>query len=230
MKKTNDESEAAFKLAGFAFVVALVLLSAVQWLVFGWIAVRDHRALMARYGVETPGSSTRRINDFDSVYSPVAVITFGPTLLLFLMVFLLNSITSGPLTWPERISSSALLALLGALWIWWTPILFRWLAIAHFGVAIDPAGDRIAFSCDQQSYDIQDYLKLRFVYDLARMDEVHLSEIERMTRQTGSDLFIHGAFGSRRIRFTKKQKRDECTYAIHGSQRSRAPMPVEFGV
>ena len=120
-------------------------------------------------------------------------------------------------------------ALLGALWLWLTPILFRWLAVAHFGVAVDPTGDRIAFSYDQQSYDIDDYLKLRFVRDLPRMDEVRLSEIGRMTRQGGSDLFLHGSFGSRRIRFTKKQKRDECIWAIRNSGLSSAPMPVEFG-
>lgn len=229
-KKSHDGSEAASEFAGLVVVVALICLSAVQWLVFGWMTVRTHRRLMKRYAVGSPGSTTRRINDFNSVRYPLGAITLGPSLLLVFMFLLLVDIINSSATRPSVIYAAVLLALFGALWAWWTPILFRWLAVAHFGVAIDPAGDRIAFPCDQQSYDIQDYLKLRFVSDLPRMDEVRLSEIERMTRQAGSDLFIHGAFGSRRIRFTKKQKRDECIYAIHGSKRSRATMPVEFGV
>ena len=229
-QRSDDEREAAIQFIGLAMAAALICLSAVQWLVFGWITVQTHRQLMKRYAVGSPGSTTRRINDFDSVRYPLGVITLGPSVLLAFMFFLVANITSGSLTRPGVIFATGLLVALGGLWLWWTPILFRWLAVAHFGVVVDPAGDRIAFVCDQQSYDIQDYLKLRFVSDLPRMDEVRLSDIERMTRQEAFDLFIHGAFGSRRIRFTKKQKRDECIYAIHGSKRSRAAMPVEFGV
>lgn len=65
-------------------------------------------------------------------------------------------------------------------------------------------------------------------YGWARMDEVRLSEIGRITRKAGADLYIHGSFGSRRITFTNKQKRDECIYAITSSGRTAATVPVEF--
>ena len=34
------------------------------------------------------------------------------------------------------------------------------------------------------------------------------------TRETGVNFYIHGDFGSRKINFTTKQKRDECLMAL----------------
>ena len=114
------------------------------------------------------------------------------------------------------------------LWILLNIILFKWLAVAHFGVIVDPGNDRIVFRYDQESYDLIDYIKLRFISDLPRLDEVRLSEIGRITRKRGDDLFLLGVFGSRRITFSNKQKRDECIFAIQNSGRTSAHVPVEF--
>jgi hypothetical protein len=57
-----------------------------------------------------------------------------------------------------------------------------------------------------------------------------LSDIGRITRKIGYDLYLSGSFGSRRITFTNKQKRDECIYAIQNSGRTSAKVPVEFGI
>ncbi len=60
----------------------------------------------------------------------------------------------------------------------------------------------------------QDFFRLKWFFDLMRLDVVKLGEIEKMTRQSGVKLFIHGAFGTIGLRFSSKQKRDECISAI----------------
>ena len=37
---------------------------------------------------------------------------------------------------------------------------------------------------------------------------------ESISREKGKILFIHGEFGTRKIEYMTKQKRDECLYAI----------------
>lgn len=92
-----------------------------------------------------------------------------------------------------------------------------WIAAVYFGTIVDPTKDRVVFQVDQESYDLMDYLKLQFIRDLPEFDTVPISAIKRITRQYGTNLYIMGDFGSRRISFVHKQKRDECIYAITSS-------------
>ena len=172
--------------------------------------------------------SAQRINDFAAVRKPFTAILFGSTPVLLLYWMLATWVTK------ESAAIATLILLLASplllLWLWLSVIFFRWLAVAHFGVVVDPENDRIVFQFDQESYDLMDYLKLKFIRDLPRMDEVRLSDIGRITRKFGWDLYILGSFGSRRITFTNKQKRDECIYAIQKSGRTSAKVPIEFGI
>lgn len=70
------------------------------------------------------------------------------------------------------------------------------------------------FPKDMANYSISDYLNFKFVTELGHMEEVPLSQIRRITRQAGKQLFVHGKFGSRGMKFSNKQKRDECLSAI----------------
>ena len=93
--------------------------------------------------------------------------------------------------------------------------LARHLAVMYLGVVADKSKDTLIFPFDMQSYTIADYLGLRFLYDFCRVDSVPLGSIEKMTRgRRGKDLYIHGAFGSRGITMSNKQKRDECLAMI----------------
>jgi hypothetical protein len=85
---------------------------------------------------------------------------------------------------------------------------------SYFGVLIDIRKDRMVMPKDMANYSIADYLQLKFIRELGKMEEVPLSQIKRITRQGGTALFIHGKFGSRGIKFSIKQKRDECMSAI----------------
>ena len=91
----------------------------------------------------------------------------------------------------------------------------RHMAVLYLGVIGDKENDRVYFPYDMQSYTISDYITLRFLKEIGRVDSVPLSSIEKMTRgNRGKDLYIHGAFGSRGITMSNKQKRDECLAMI----------------
>lgn len=96
----------------------------------------------------------------------------------------------------------------------------------YFGVVIDTKQDRIILPKDMNNYSVSDYIQLKFIRELGRMEEVRLSQIKRITRQGGTALFIHGNFGSRSIKFSIKQKRDECMSAIQ--EGCSASLNIEF--
>ena len=223
VKKTEQDGGGQF-----IFLLIMGFLAAAQFALFGIVAIIHHRILMNRYcGGVNGNTAVRRINDVAAIFKPISVIFFGPTIISMFCILPFMAIISDPkLMEILEIIIYEIPFLL--LWVWLSVILFKWLAVAHFGVIVDPTNDRIIFRYDQESYDLMDYIKLRFITDLPRLDEVHLSEIGRITRKRGDDLFLLGVFGSRRITFTNKQKRDECIFAIQNSGRTSAHVPVEF--
>jgi hypothetical protein len=96
----------------------------------------------------------------------------------------------------------------------------------YFGVLVDARKDVVILPKDMANYSIVDYLQLKFIRELGQVEEVRLSQIKRITRQGGTALFIHGKFGSRGIKFSIKQKRDECMSAIQ--EASSASTNIEF--
>jgi hypothetical protein len=96
----------------------------------------------------------------------------------------------------------------------------------YFGVLVDARLDRVIMPKDMANYSISDYFQLKFLRELGQMEIVRLSQIKRITRQGGNALFIHGKFGSRGIKFSIKQKRDECMSAIQ--EGCSASLTIEF--
>lgn len=60
----------------------------------------------------------------------------------------------------------------------------------------------------------QDIAQAKWFKDMFSLEAIQTQSIKKITRQAGKRLFIHGDFGTRRISFSNKQKRDECIYAI----------------
>jgi hypothetical protein len=92
--------------------------------------------------------------------------------------------------------------------------LARHLAVLYFGIVADRDKDILVFPYDMQSYTLTDYFSLRFLKDYCNVDTVALSAITKITRGYGTELYVHGPFGSRRIIMSTKQKRDECLAMI----------------
>ncbi len=88
-------------------------------------------------------------------------------------------------------------------------IAMKHLAVLYFGVVVDKERDLVAFTHDMESYTVMDYISLQFVIDYCTIDTIQLSEINRLSRGRGVELYMHGSFGSRGIKFSSKQKRDE---------------------
>ena len=83
------------------------------------------------------------------------------------------------------------------------------------GVVILPDEDIMAIPCDSLNNTISDDLvKFKWIKDYCSLEVINIKSIESISREKGKILFIHGEFGTRKIEYMTKQKRDECLYAI----------------
>lgn len=219
-KSSNDNDIVQTYLIAFCFTIALMV-------VFSIVAVPYHLYLSHKYLSPPPA---RRINDFNHFVTAI----FKSSILLFFLsmgLFVLLSIffgTKGEITLRDTIGILMLLSPAIMLWLWAVLIGVGYVTGVHFGVVVDPTKDRVVFRVDQESYDLIDYLKLKFITDLPKFDMVPLSAIYRITRKSGKHLYLVGDFGSRRISFTNKQKRDECIFSITSSGMTSAKVFSEF--
>lgn len=114
---------------------------------------------------------------------------------------------------------------MGGVWLYWlTPLslvvtlslgvfLLNWAgkaqAYAFLGVIVDYDQGLVFFSPNTESLDIVDRLMvIPTIKQMTSMDSVPQASIERITRQAGKRVLLHGELGSRHITFTDKLKRD----------------------
>jgi hypothetical protein len=102
------------------------------------------------------------------------------------------------------------------------------LAVVYLGAVIDDNKDMIVFPPDFQSFTITDYFSSKIIESFYSTDNVSLSDIFKMTRQAGKYLYIHGDFGSRKLAFSSKQKRDECIATIQSTENYTGEMIREL--
>jgi len=89
--------------------------------------------------------------------------------------------------------------------------------VAAIGVWVDPATNRLVFPHDGVSRSFEDLITFRWVLGGLAMAEVPLDEIASMTREAGKTVLVQGDFGSCRIEFSSKLKRDDCFNAIRAA-------------
>ena len=193
--KKKDDSE-------LYIVLGMVLF--IPFLVFAW---RHYSQLKRDFAAST---SSQRIFDTASLWYPLGL---GGGLTA-VSGYLILSLAQGP--WYL---SAVLAPCLAFLFLYLGRQVARWLAATYFGVLVDPLQDRVLLPCDTASYGIADYISFRFLKDMGTVDSVPLSAITKITRKAGKSLYVHGAFGSRAMTFTNKQKRDECIAAIESASR-----------
>ena len=102
------------------------------------------------------------------------------------------------------------------------------LAVLYLGIVADKGKDALIFPYDMQSYTLADYFSLRIIKDYCNADKISLSAITKLTRGHGKELYAHGAFGSRRITMSSKQKRDECLAMIQAITGKQDLLITEF--
>jgi len=106
----------------------------------------------------------------------------------------------------------------------------RYVACIFLGIVVDPRKGVVVMPTDFQSYSLTDWLTLRFLSGMKRVDVIPLDGIEKISRSKGTELYLHGSFGSRRISMSSKQKRDECLAAIQSKSRKTVLIPELVGV
>lgn len=94
-------------------------------------------------------------------------------------------------------------------------------AVIYFGVVFDDYHKKIVMPADLSNASFGDYIRMLFIRRMGDCDEISINAVTGITRERGVNLYIHGAFGSRRIYFTNKQKRDECITALQARKSVR---------
>lgn len=87
-------------------------------------------------------------------------------------------------------------------------------AVRYFGVIFDDNDKKMVIPADLANASFSENIRLNFIRKMGDYEEIDISEIFNVTREKGVNFFVHGRFGSRKINFTNKQKRDECLSAL----------------
>ena len=190
-------------------VIAIYLLSAVIAVVFSLYHYVKLRKLYLT------GPQVRQVFDIGS--GSAAMLSSGFTAVAFAMM------AAG--AYSQGHWTAVITVPLGMYLLYWVG---KVQAYAFMGVVVDYPQGRVMFPPTPESLDLFDYIKVMPVMrHYASMDSVALAEVQRITRQAGKSLFLHGDFGSKRITFTNKLKRDECIHLITANG-SRAKVVAEL--
>lgn len=162
------------------------------------------------------GEHTQQVFDVKSLLEPLVKGTVALGIFAASILFGIDSLDAGnggptPLKWLGLILA-AVIGLIGMFYV--VP---RYWAATYFGMRLDTERDVLVFRKDMANYRLTDYLKARIFFEFGDLETVPLTSIRRITREAGKNLYVHGPFGSRAIRFTNKQKRDECIAAIEAA-------------
>lgn len=207
----RSNSDEGMKYLFIAVGVALLLPSLI-------ISFISFQKLRTQY---LESNTARRVMDIKRLIKPM-VFAGGLTILCaFISIDLIFGKASTPL------SKSGGIAIITA-WLVFAYFFARHFAVLYLGIVIDAGRDIVIFPFDMQSYTINDYLSFRFITDFCNVDTVPLSSIVKLTRGHGTDLYLHGKFGSRGIVMSNKQKRDECLSSIQESVKRKGLLLAEI--
>lgn len=159
-------------------------------------------------------SDTQRVFDVRSFLKALGVV-FSITAVVSYYGF--SYISSTPSPYNLLLGSLFLIALIY--------VMYRMslsLSSTYFGVVIDPQARKVIIPMDAANCSLSELLTFNFIRKAGCVEEISLDQIDRVTKEKGVDFYIHGAFGSRMIGFSRKQKRDECLSAIQRHTRLRS--------
>lgn len=179
------------------FVVALPAL-AVSWACVAFFSFAHYWALRRRYlkgpaeRVFDPRAAFRRLLSFSALAG------------IALMGALALSLSSPNAAW---IVVPALVSVL--YWIGMCQ------ALVYLGFVVDLGQRKLVFPPNLQNCQLGDFfLVYPIIVRLATPDEIDLDSVEDLTREARKYVLVHGRFGSRRVGFSDKLKRDECVHLI----------------
>lgn len=92
----------------------------------------------------------------------------------------------------------------------------------QIGMLIFPDKDLIVIPTDPNKNSfVENILQAQLVGNMFSMEEIPLSKLKKITKQSGKKAFLHGTFGTRCVAWRNKQKRDECIAALEEARGKR---------
>ncbi|EKP0310128.1 hypothetical protein JE959_000102 [Aeromonas veronii] len=168
------------------------------------------------------GSGTQRVYDIGllwrSIIYSAGIITTG-----LVMMFYINSqlVSIMPPEYKQVLWLIDVMVVIASLY----PIkkMAERVAVRYFGVIFDDNDKKMVIPADLENASFGENLRLNFIRKMGDYEAIDIKDISSVTREKGVNFFIHGRFGSRKINFSNKQKRDECLSAL------QARTSVRFG-
>jgi hypothetical protein len=212
MARNNRANEEMLK---YAFMILGVIL----FLPFMFFSYFHYKRIKKRHIKE---SGTQRVYDvgllWRSIFFSAGIITTGLIAMFYTNSYLLSYI-------PPEYSKVVfgLDALIVVISLYPIKKMAERVAVRYFGVVFDDTEKKIVIPADLENSSFGENLRLNFIRKMGDFEEINVKDISSVTREKGVDFYIHGQFGSRKINFSNKQKRDECLSAL------QARTSVRFG-
>ncbi|HEC1249249.1 TPA: hypothetical protein RZN50_000118 [Citrobacter braakii] len=207
MAKKKDDGSAVMLLFVVAFFVFL------PFLIFG---IFFYRKLKRKYSAIP---NIQRVYDigvlFKTLGASIVVIVVSAVLVLQFCGLLAKNLS------PEtsRNIAGVILVLYPIVMIWPMKKMAERIAIEYFGIIFNDNDRTMILPADIGNMGLGDRLRLKFLSRMGEQDSIEIRKISNITREKGVNFYIHGDFGSRRINFSNKQKRDECISALQARTR-----------
>lgn len=202
MAKKKDDGSASILL----LVVALFVF--LPFLIFG---IFFYRKLKRKYSAIP---NTQRVYDigvlFKTLGASIAIIAASAVLAMQLSTLPTKFVSPETSQYIIRI----MLVLYPVVMVWPMKKMAERIAIEYFGIIFNDNDRTMILPADLGNMGIGDWLRLKFLSRMGEQDSIDIRKISNITREKGVNFYIHGDFGSRRINFSNKQKRDECISAL----------------
>jgi hypothetical protein len=203
---------------GYFLGCALMLAASLIFLPFLSVTYFRYRKLNKMYrGVP----NTQRIYDVGNLFNNIFMAIV--LLAVFTFIFICIGIALEKFVPPEYLKGIGLYFLpLFVLFLLWTlKKSAEGVAVEYFGVMFNDNDHSMHLPADLDNMGLSEILRLHFLRRLGDQDRIDIKKITNITREKGVNFYIHGDFGSRKIHFTNKQKRDECISALQARTRVR---------
>nr|WDS96457.1 hypothetical protein VW1_00029 [Enterobacter sp.] len=209
MAKKKDDGSLGLLLVILAFFIFL------PFLIFSFLRYRNLKRLYNAI------PNVQRVFDTGKLYSSVAFAVFTVMGAIGLMIGLVSVVQKNVNPDVADILSKSILIIIAVLMIWPMKKMAERVAVEYFGIIFNDNDNTMILPSDISNMSFGDVVRLKFLSRLGDQDRIEISSITNITREKGVNFYIHGSFGSRRINFSSKQKRDECLSALQARAGNR---------
>ncbi|MHA0273150.1 hypothetical protein [Enterobacter ludwigii] len=209
MAKKKDDGSLGLLLVILAFFIFL------PFLIFSFLRYRNLKRLYNAI------PNVQRVFDTGKLYSSVAFAIFTVMGAIGLMIGLVSVVQKNVYPDVADILSKSILVTIAVLMIWPMKKMAERVAVEYFGIIFNDNDNTMILPADISNISFGDVVRLKSLSRLGDQDRIEISAITNITREKGVNFYIHGSFGSRRINFSSKQKRDECLSALQARAGNR---------